>query len=71
MTDRSLFYYPSASFTNAQLPLLKIAALYFDKLAILDPVGASRDTNGADFHAGEAAPPKSEEARCSAWRKAR
>jgi hypothetical protein len=29
------------SFTNAQLPLLKVAALYFDKLAILDPVGAS------------------------------
>jgi len=27
--------------TNAQLPLLKVAALYFDKLVILDPVGAS------------------------------
>jgi hypothetical protein len=48
MTDHNLFYYPYASFTNAQLPLLKVAALYFDKLVILDPVGASWDTVGAD-----------------------
>src|SRR2546430_1151375 len=47
MTDHNLFYYPYASFTNAQLPLLKVAALYFDKLVILDPVGASWDTIGA------------------------
>ncbi len=37
MTEHNLFYYPYASFTNAQLPLLKVAALYFDKLYILDP----------------------------------
>lgn len=32
-----LFYFPYASFTNEQLPLLKVAALYFDKLVILTP----------------------------------
>lgn len=41
MTDQYLSYYPYASFTNTQLPLVKVAALYFDKLVILDPVGAS------------------------------
>ena len=41
MSEHRLFYYPYASFTNQQLPLLKVAALYFDKLVILDPVGAS------------------------------
>lgn len=43
MTEHKLFYYPYASFTNAQLPLLKVAALWFDKLLILDPFGASWD----------------------------
>jgi len=38
MAEHNLFYYPYAFFTNAQLPLLKVAALYFDKPAILDPV---------------------------------
>src|SRR5262245_61227979 len=37
-----------ASFTNVQLRLLKVAALWFDELFILDPVGASWDTIGAD-----------------------
>ncbi len=41
MTEHSLFYFPYASFTKAQLSLLKVAALHFDKLAIIDPVGAS------------------------------
>ena len=41
MTDHNLFYYPYASFTNTQLQLLKVAAPYFDKLYVLDPVGAS------------------------------
>jgi len=54
MAEHSLFYYPYASFTNTQLPLLKVAALYFDKLYILDPVGASWDTIGADFIARDA-----------------
>lgn len=54
MTDHNLFYYPYAFFTNAQLPLLKMAALYFDKLVILDPVGASWVTIGADYPAREA-----------------
>jgi hypothetical protein len=40
MTEHNLFYYPCASFTNAQLPLLKVTALYFAQLTILDPVGA-------------------------------
>lgn len=45
MAQHNLFYYPYPSFTNAQLPLLKVAALYFDKpdrktianIPILDP----------------------------------
>ena len=44
MTEHNLFSYPYGSFTNVQTPLLKVAALYFDKLVLLDPVGASRDT---------------------------
>jgi hypothetical protein len=54
MTEHKLFYYPYASFTNAQLPLLKVAALYFDKLTLLDPVGASWDSIGADPSARDA-----------------
>ena len=54
MTEHNLFYYPYASFTNAQCPMLKVAALYFDKLVILDPVGASWATIGADHYALEA-----------------
>ncbi len=54
MADHNLFYYPYASFTNAQLPLLKVAALWFDRLVILDPVGASWDTVGADHPARDA-----------------
>ena len=44
MTTHQLFYYPYASFTNQQVALLKVAALYFDRLVILDPVGASWET---------------------------
>jgi hypothetical protein len=54
MTEHNLFYYPYASFTNAQQPLLKVAALWFDKLVILDPVAASWDTIGADHIARDA-----------------
>src|SRR5689334_5923279 len=54
MTDHNLFYYPYASFTNSQLPLLKVSALWFDKLVILDPVGASWDTIGASDVARDA-----------------
>jgi hypothetical protein len=54
MADHDLFYYPYASFTNAQIPLLKVAALWFDKLVILDPVGASWETIGADHIARDA-----------------
>ena len=53
MTEYNLFYYPYASFTTAQLPLLKVAALYFDKLYLRDPVGASWAASGADYHARE------------------
>ena len=48
MTDHNLFYYPYASLTDAQIPLLKVAALYFDKLVILVPTGASWNFIGAD-----------------------
>lgn len=54
MTEHNLFFYPYASFTNEQLPRLKVDALYFDKLNILDPVGASWATVGAGFRAREA-----------------
>ncbi len=54
MTEHNVFYYPYASFTNAQLPLLEVAALYFDELVILDPVGASRAAIGADYRVQEA-----------------
>ena len=47
MAEHYLFYYPYVSFTNAQLPLLKVATLWFDKLVILDPVGTSWNTVGA------------------------
>lgn len=33
-SGHNLFYYPYASFTNEQVPLLKVAALYFDKVTI-------------------------------------
>lgn len=46
MTEHNLFYYPYASFTNTQLPLLKVAALYFDKLYILDPNKATGGSVG-------------------------
>lgn len=48
MCEHKLFYFPYSSLDNSQLSLLKIAALYFDKLVILDPVGASWGGIGAD-----------------------
>lgn len=54
MTGHDLFYYSHASFTNAQLPLLKVAALWFDKLVLLDPAGASWDAVGAGHFARDA-----------------
>ena len=54
MTEHNPFHYPYASFTNTQLPLLKVAAFYFDKLYIPDLVGASWDTIGADYIAHDA-----------------
>lgn len=54
MNEHNAFYYPYASFHDAQLPLLKVAALWFDKLVILDPSGASWDGIGADPPARDA-----------------
>ena len=48
MTPHRLYYYPYASFTNQQLPLLKVAAVWFDELVILDPIGASLHSIGLD-----------------------
>lgn len=48
MADNRLFYYPYATMFDAQLPLLKTAALYFDKLILLDPRDASWDRVGPD-----------------------
>src|SRR6266852_515994 len=50
MTEHSIFYYPYADFRNAQLPLLKVAALYFDKLYLLDPFTAI--SGGEEFARG-------------------
>lgn len=47
MTEHNLFYYPYASFTNAQLPLLKVAAVCVGKLVMLDKVVASWATIAA------------------------
>lgn len=46
MNGHEIFYYPYASFKEEQKPLLKAAALYFDKLYILDPLKASSGTIG-------------------------
>ena len=54
MLSHDLFYFPYASITEKQLSLARIAALYFDKLTILDPVGASWEGIGADAAAREA-----------------
>jgi len=54
MAEHSLYYFPYASLTDDQLPLLKAAALYFDRLYILDPVGASWETIGTEWYAREA-----------------
>jgi hypothetical protein len=55
MTEPNLFCYPYASFMNSQLPLLKAAALYFDKQVTLNRVGASWAAIGEDHHYWEAA----------------
>ena len=47
MNDHTIFYYPYASFTDSQAPLLKAVALFFDKLYILDPEKASGGMIGA------------------------
>jgi hypothetical protein len=48
MTENRLFYYPYATLFDAQLPLMKVAALYFDKLVLLDPRDATWDRIGPD-----------------------
>ena len=45
---------PYVFFNNQQLPLMKVAALWFAKLSILDPVAASCDTIGTDHIARDA-----------------
>ena len=54
MTKHNLFYYSYASFTKSQLPLLKVAAMHFNTRVIIDPVGASWATIGADYPARHA-----------------
>jgi hypothetical protein len=38
----------SAVLQNAQFPLLKVAALHFDKLAITEPIDESCETSGEE-----------------------
>lgn len=45
--EHSLFYFPYASLADPQAPLLKLAALWFDALYMLDPRKASLETIGA------------------------
>ncbi|HXJ93802.1 MAG TPA: hypothetical protein VMT20_13200 [Terriglobia bacterium] len=47
MESHQIFYYPYGSFRDTQAPLLKAAALYFDRLSILDPEKASGGGIGA------------------------
>jgi hypothetical protein len=46
MNAHSIFYYPYASFTGGQAKLMKVAAIYFDKLYLLDPEKSSSETIG-------------------------
>ncbi len=46
MNPHTIFYYPYGSFEDAQVPLLKAAALYFDKVYMLDPEKANSGTIG-------------------------
>jgi hypothetical protein len=52
MEEHSLFYYPYASFSDDQKLLLKAAALFFDKLYILDPCKASYKGIGPGIKVG-------------------
>jgi len=54
MTPHRLYYYPYASFTDQQLPLLKVAAVWFDELVILDPLGANLNTIGVEPRVSQA-----------------
>jgi hypothetical protein len=45
--EHSIFYYPYASFGYEQAPLLRAAALYFNKLYVLDPEKARARGTGA------------------------
>jgi hypothetical protein len=47
MSNQVIFYYPYANFTNDSSPILCAAALYFDKLYVLDPLKASQGRPGA------------------------
>jgi hypothetical protein len=44
----------SSFFADAQLPQVEIATVWFDRLVLLDPVGASWDTIGAEHVARDA-----------------
>jgi hypothetical protein len=48
MTENRLFYYPYATLSDSQLPLMKTVALYFDKLVLLDPQAATWDRVGPE-----------------------
>jgi|SRR5215208_2733893 len=51
MTEHDLFSCPYASFTNTQLPLLQVAAVYFGKSTISIRAARSWATICADHHA--------------------
>lgn len=49
MNSHDVFYYPYSYFEDDDSPLLKLAALYFDKFYILDPELAHHDGVGISF----------------------
>ena len=52
MNEHSIFYYPYCSFKEQQSPLLMAAALYFDKMFILDPFKAVGGASGLGLDVG-------------------
>lgn len=54
MPPHRLYDYPYASFTDQQLPLLKVAAVWFDELVVLDPLGANLNTIGVEPRVSQA-----------------
>jgi len=60
LAEEQLYVYHCASFTNWLITLLKLTALYFGRLAVVNPVGVSWSPVAADHHARQTARPVEE-----------